>query len=205
LQSSWQGALGVETTLPWKLSWESNLFVQRGSLSDIRDLGNRGSAFLDDFLTRREALSYGAELLVRRPATESLYGWISYTLSWSLRAYEGGVVAPSDWDQRHVLNLVAGWRFGNNTFGARFHVHTGRLVTVDDAPVPETRRLPTFEELDLRAEHRFTYDTFVIDLYLETVNTTLSRDNYAYRYREGRSVADGYRIVLPSLGARATF
>ena len=27
-----------------------------------------------------------------------LIGWLAYTLSRSLRAFEGGVVGPSDWD-----------------------------------------------------------------------------------------------------------
>ena len=205
LQTSWQGSVGLEGALPATLSVDTNLFLQRAALSDIRDTENGSSVLLDDFLTKRQALAYGAEVMVRRPATERLYGWLSYTLSWSLRAYEGGVVAPGDWDQRHVLNLVVGWRIGANTLGARFHARSGRLVEVADRNPPERRRLPAFYELDLRAEHRYTFDVFVLDLYAEVVNTTLTREVVGLRDESGTFVREGYRLFLPSLGVRATF
>lgn len=205
LQTAWQGSAGLEAALPVRLSVDTNLFVQRAALSDIRDKENGSSIVLDDFLTKRQALAYGAELMVRRPATERLYGWLSYTLSWSLRAYEGGVVAPGDWDQRHVLNLVVGWRVGANTLGARFHTRSGRLVEVSGRSPPDRRRLPAFYELDLRAEHRYTFDVFVLDLYAEVVNTTLTREVVGLRDERGAFVREGYRLFLPSLGVRATF
>ena len=55
---------------------------------------------------------------------------VSYTLSQNLRALGNGVIAPSDWDQRHTLNLVLGYRRGRTTLGGRAHLNTGRPVLV---------------------------------------------------------------------------
>jgi hypothetical protein len=164
LQTAWHGGLGVEADLRG-LELDLTSFIQRYKLTDMRD-PEFGDPLLDDFLIRRDALSYGLELMVRRPPGERLHGWLAYTLSRSLRAFEGGVVGPSDWDQRHVLNLVLGYRWGRTTLGTRFHLHTGRMVSVGGVMPLEMARLPAFYQLDLRIDRRFVYERFVLDLYL---------------------------------------
>ncbi len=106
LQQSRQGSLGVETGLGDRdgadLSFETTVFYQRLHVTDLNS-----SLSLDpqarDFLQPREGESYGVEVMLRRPMRHRLYGWLSYTLSRSLRVVDG-VIAPSDWDQRHVLS-----------------------------------------------------------------------------------------------------
>jgi hypothetical protein len=204
LQSSWQGALGVESALPGAIALDASSFVHRYVLTDIRDPEN-GNPLLGDFLTRRDALAYGLEIMIRRPPTERTYGWIAYTLSRSLRAYEGGVVTDADWDQRHVINLVAGRRWGRTTLGGRFHLHSGRPVTISGARPLEFARLPPFYQLDLRVDRRLVFDTFTLDVYLETVNTT-ARAQVVGLERTAHGVAENsFRIVLPSLGVRGEF
>lgn len=204
LQSAWQGALGVDVALPGQVTAEATTFVQRYVLTDVRD-PELGDPLLDDFLASREALAYGLELLVRRPPTARTHGWISYTLSRALRAFEGNVVGPADWDQRHVLNLVAGHRWRRYTFGGRVHVHTGRPVKVAGTAPPDFARLPPFWQLDLRAERRFVLDTFTLDLYLELVNATLTRQVIGLRRTPEGLAEEGYRLVLPALGVRGEF
>jgi hypothetical protein len=204
LQTSWQGALGVEAQLPAAITLDAASFLHRYVLTDIRD-PEIGNPLLNDFLTRRDALSYGLELMIRRPPTARTYGWISYTLSRSLRAYEGGVITDADWDQRHVINVVAGHRWRRYTFGGRFHLHSGRPVTVDGARPLEFARLPPFYQVDLRAERRFVFDSFTLDLYLETVNTTANQQVVTLRRTSSGLQHDGFRIVLPSLGVRGEF
>ena len=81
----------------------------------------------------RDGRAYGVELLLRRADTGRLFGWLAYTLSWSQRYDDSGVLGRSDWDERHILNLVAGRRLGRNyTVGARFHLNTGRWAPVID-------------------------------------------------------------------------
>ena len=79
-----------------------------------------------------------------------------------------------------MLNLVSGVPLPRRLQlgAARFHLNTGRPYPVfdDDNPgPPDYTRLPTFYQLDLRADKRFVFDKYVLDVYIEAVNTTLSR------------------------------
>ena len=213
LQTSWQGALGVGTKHVRGFEVEITGYVHRYVLTDLRDpvLVNP-DPLADNFLIRREALSYGVEVMIRRPITERLYGWLAYTLSQNKRALEGGVIGPSDWDQRHILNAVLGYRYEFYTLGARGHLNTGRPVLVSGEQAESFVRLPAFYQLDLRLERRILFDVFALDLYVEVVNATATREVFQL---QGQStiaqpsgvVASGrsYRIVLPSLGVHGEF
>ena len=155
-------------------------------------------------------MSYGLELLVRRPATQRLYGWLSYTLSNNLRSYGGGAVGPSDWDQRHVFNLVAGYRWGRTTLGGRVHYNTGRPYVFYSAasgvPQEYAQRLPPFYQLDLRIDRHVYFDRFQLDLYAELVNATLTPQVYGLDAVGPDMVTQkSFRLVLPSIGVRAEF
>jgi hypothetical protein len=204
LQTAWQAAVGAQAALPGTLTLESTAFVHRYVLTDIRD-PDLGDPLLADFLTRRQALAYGLELMLRRPPSARLYGWLSYTLSRALRAFEGGVVGPADWDQRHIVNLVAGYRWRRWTFGGRIHLHSGRFVKVIDTQPTEFDRLPPFYQLDLRVDRRFLLDRMAIEVFLEIVNTTLTRQVVALRQQAVGYQEDGFQIALPSLGMRLEF
>jgi hypothetical protein len=207
-QSSWQAALGAERPLWAALSLDITGYYQRFQLTDLN------SMFTVDpndpsLLEKRDGEAYGVELMLRRPQQMRLYGWLAYTWSKSKRLVGAGRgQAWSDWDQRHVANLVAGYRFGRGySLGSRFHVNTGRPYPVFDERSPgppEYRRLPTFYQLDVRADKRMVFDRYVLDVYLEVVNTTLSRQVFDLkRNDQGALTEKAYRIVLPSLGVHA--
>jgi hypothetical protein len=204
LEASWQGSLGVEHKSPLGLELEATSFIGRGVLSDVRD-PEFGDPLLNDFLIRREALAYGAELMIRRPTQHRVHGWLSYTLSRSQRAFDGGVVGPSDFDQTHTLNLVTSVRWGRTTFGGRLHFHTGRLVKIQNAEPLEMARLPSFHQIDLRVARRAIFDRFVLDVYLELVNATLRPQVTGLRDTPRGIEEDQFQLVLPSLGVRAEF
>jgi hypothetical protein len=176
-------------------------------LTDLRSpSATDADPLADDFLARREALAYGVELLARRPLTERLHGWLSYTLSNSLRSYGGGAIGPADWDQRHILNLVVGYRIGRNTVGARFHFNTGRPYFLTDANGDQYQRLPNYYQLDLRFDRPFVYDKATVNFYAEVVNATYDPEAYAIQQvYTGQLQTKSYRIVLPSIGVRAEF
>jgi hypothetical protein len=183
-------------------------YVQRYHLTDVRDPRlEHVDPFSDDFLVAREALSYGVELLLRRPATERLHGWISYSLSRSLRAVGGGVIAPSDWDQRHVINVVGGYRWRRTTLGGRVHYNTGRPYTVADLQGgAELLRLPPFYQLDLRVDRRLVFDAFVLEVYAELDNATRTRQVYDIGPGDGvHRSQESFRLVIPSLGVHGEF
>jgi hypothetical protein len=184
-------------------------YVQRYVLTDVRDpvVTSNVDPFAEDYLVPRDALSYGVEVLVRRPPTERLSGWLSYTLSNNQRALGGGVIGPSDWDQRHVVNLVLGYRWRAYTFGGRAHYNTGRPVLVSDAAGETFQRLPAFYQVDLRCDRRILFEKFSFDVYLELVNATLSRQvvGLVQMAPDTPPTQDGFRIVLPSLGVHGEF
>jgi hypothetical protein len=205
LQTSWQGAVGVGTERVPSLAIEVTGYVQRYVLTDLRDPALVSpDPLASDFLVRRDARSYGVEVMIRRPARERLHGWLSYTLSQNERALGGGVIGPSDWDQRHILNLVVGYRLGRFTLGARGHYHSGQPVLVNGTEAEAFVRLPAFYQLDLRVERRFLFDTFTLDVYVEAVNATANRMVYGLNQDETTGAINQYslRLFLPSVGVR---
>ncbi|HJX66418.1 MAG TPA: TonB-dependent receptor [Polyangia bacterium] len=206
LQRSRQGSVGVETGLGNRdgadLSLDTTVFYQRLHVTDVRN-----SLSLDpqarDFLEPREGESYGFEIMLRRPMRHRLYGWLSYTLSRSLRVVDG-VIAPSDWDQRHVLNLVTGYRLPHGyAASARFHYNTGRPYPIYDPRFGwvNYQRIPAFPQLDLRGDKRFVFDRYLMDVYVEVVNATASREVFDEKlHTDGSFVQRAYRLVLPSIG-----
>ncbi len=206
-QTSLQGSFGVEAPLARTLSLDATAFYQRLHLTDLASL------FLTDATTGplvevRDGRSYGLEVMLRRPLGQRLYGWLAYTLSKSERAigYFRQRV-PSDWDQRHIVNLVLGYRLRRGyTLGSRIHYNTGRLYPVFDlrTSLVDYRRLDPFFQLDLRVDKRFVFDRFVLDAYVELVNSTLSREVYDLKQEvNGTLNSRGYRIALPSVGVHA--
>jgi hypothetical protein len=136
-----------------------------------------------------------------------LYGWLAYTLSRSLRVVDG-IVVPSDWDERHILNLVVGYRWPRNySTSARFHYNSGRPypLFVERPPngneVDGYIHLPGFPQLDLRGDKRFFFDNYVLDVYLEVVNSTFSREVFDIKRETSGAIQESYyRLALPSAG-----
>lgn len=212
LQTSLGGSLGVETRLPNSLTVGVTAYYQRLRLTDVRDLDLLlFDPAAPDFLVSRRGRAYGAELLVRRADQGRLFGWLAYTLSWSLREDDGGVLGRSDWDQRHILNLVGGWRVGRGySLGARFHYNTGRNAPIINSGGTH-RQLPAFYDLDLRAERRFVFDRFILDAYIDLGNVTLTRQVVQLQSNPTGMTTPpavseaGFRIILPTIGLHAEF
>jgi hypothetical protein len=212
LQRSRQASVGFESALAERLGIDVNLdttlFYQRLQLTDLRN-----SLIPDpqtpDLLEPRQGESYGLEVMLRRPMKHKLYGWLAYTLSRSQRVVDG-IIVPSDWDQRHIVNLVVGYRWPRNySTSVRFHYNSGRPYPVYNERTRDVDgyiRLPGFPQLDLRADKRFVFDSFVLDAYVELVNATLSREVFdVKRQASGTLTEKYYRLVLPSVGVHVEF
>ena len=207
LQRSRQVSFGVESALEDRLGLDLNLdtsiFYQRLHLSDLKNTLIPDPE-ASDLLEMREGESYGLEVMIRRPMKHKLYGWLAYTLSRSLRVVDG-IIVPSDWDERHILNLVVGYRWPRNySTSARFHYNSGRPYPLYDNKTGDVDyyiHLPAFPQLDLRCDKRFIFDKFVMEAYLELVNATLSREVFdVKREPDGSIYQNYYRLVLPSAG-----
>jgi hypothetical protein len=213
LQTSLGGSLGVEARTPAALTLSATGYYQRLRLTDIRNIE---IASMDPtspgYLVARNGESYGVEVLARRGDRERLYGWLAYTLSWSLREDDNGVLGTSDWDQRHILNAVAGYRLrGGYSIGARVHYHTGRRAPIFNSG-GEYAQLPAFYQLDLRADRRFVFDRFVMDVFADFANTTLTREVIQVTrpfpdpgQPPQPDLQQGFRIILPTVGVHGEF
>jgi len=149
-------------------------------------------------------------------------GWISYTLSRSSRASNGGTETLFQYDQTHLLTALVGVDLPKNwRLGSRLRVVTGNPVTPvsgavfdadNDVYVPlrgavYSQRLNSFVQLDFRVDKKWIYDGWILSAYLDIQNLTNRKNTealqYAYDYSATTSVAG--LPVIPSFGLRAEF
>jgi hypothetical protein len=205
LQSAAQASQGVELLLPAELVLTATGFY--GHFWGLTDLS--ASCFQDipgnvdnpmpgpmvpPYVCPNNApvhgRAYGLELLLRRPFSERVAGWLSYTLSRSTRQAhffqaDGTQVlanVPSEFDRTHVLNAVLSYELGRHwRAGGRLLFYTGTPYSrLDGAyPVPpyNAYRAPSFYRLDVRLEKRWTLSqTASIAFVLEGQNVTLRKE-----------------------------
>ena len=171
-----------------------------------------GFAFYRDNVGRARDL--GVELAVRRRVGR-WFGMIAYTLSRAQRTDDPAVSPgwrPFELDQRHDLNLAGSVALGNWQLGARVQIVTGNpyspTVVTDGQPVrkPWAGRLPTFFQLDLRADHTWHRRWGDIVFYADIQNAT-NNNNIEGREYDGSLMRDtdtpGLPIV-PFIGVELT-
>jgi len=173
-----------------------------------------------NFDNSRLGRAYGVEVFLRRELTSNFFGWIAYTLSWSEVKDQGSDWRFTDFDQRHILTMVAQYKFGNGwELGGRFRLATGKPTGVwtdstFDADTDSyraignvTARTPTFHQLDLRVDRSFVFDLWTLGLYLDVQNV-YNQPNEEFEFSDYRfrtaQVITGLPI-LPTLGVKGTF
>lgn len=175
--------------------------------------------------------AYGMELLVRRPLSKRLTGWLSYTLSRSTReahyltasGSEATATIVGDYDRTHVLNVLGAYDLGRRwRFGARFMLYTGSPYSDNypqgqGSPLPplNDQRYPPFYRVDVRLEKRWSLGKErSIAFVAEVQNVTLSKEAGAYNCSGSQigstnSTTCGVTylgpITLPSVGVEAFF
>ncbi len=175
--------------------------------------------------------AYGLELLVRRPLSKRLTGWLSYTLSRSTReahyltssGSQATATIVGDYDRTHVLNVMGAYDLGRRwRLGARFVFYTGSPYSDDyppgqGSPLPplNDQRYPPFYRVDVRLEKRWTLGKErSIAMVAEVQNVTLSKEARAYNCSGTQigstnsttcSVTELGPITLPSVGVEAFF
>ncbi|HET6345387.1 MAG TPA: hypothetical protein VFH51_10660, partial [Myxococcota bacterium] len=135
---------------------------------------NSTPGILNNLLQPRVGRSYGLEIILRRRDVGDLFGWLSYTLSRSERHQATGWT-PFDFDRTHMLQAVAGLTLPRNwQVGGRLSYQTGRPISTRDAY--NGARSPGFTRLDLRIDKRAVWNDWLLDFYIDIVNTTLSEE-----------------------------
>lgn len=165
--------------------------------------------------------AYGSEILLRYKPEGRFFGWIAYTLSRSERRdAPGAALHVYDYDQTHILTALGSYKLGRGwQLGARFRYVTGSPYTPDVggvmdydagtyAPIGSTQRnsarVPSFHQLDLRADKTWKFSAWQLSAYLDVQNVYAHQNaegiSYNYNYSK-RSVVPGLPI-LPIIGLR---
>jgi hypothetical protein len=203
LQTSLQSSAGVEIDLPDQTTATFNLFDNVFlDMSDALAVTQGGD---EDGLSASRSLgsAVGAEIYVRRKLTRRLGGFLSYTLSRSMRSV-GRERFPSAFDRTHVFNAAVSFDLGRNwRAGSRLLVYTGAPLQTSKGGIPSPRfsnpsRDPAFYRLDLRLEKRWrlspkTHLSFIV----EVMNATLNKDVLF-----GTTIGP---VTIPSVGVEMVF
>ncbi|HEY8378252.1 MAG TPA: hypothetical protein VIK91_17270, partial [Nannocystis sp.] len=170
----------------------------------------------------------GLEVLLRHQLGRRLFGWIAYTLMSSRMGKFVGdravlLTAPADFDQRHNLVAVLGYKLPRRwQIGARFRLVTGLPVTPieggyrpdhgSNQPVPlygapNSARMPLFHQLDVRLDKTWILSRAVVGAYLDVQNLYNRQNAEGLWYRwdfTGTRAVVGVPI-LPVLGVRVDY
>lgn len=204
LQKSVQASAGVEVELPWGMTTTVTAFENVfENMSDMLEIQRPQNALERD--QRSQGFGRGLEVYLRRRFTAKLGGFVSYTLSKSMRTSYLST-SPSAFDRRHVLNAALGYEFPKKfRAGARVTFYTGtpnfRAYQPNPANPwdrPDPPRDPSFFRLDLRLEKRFELrNQRWLSITAEMINSTLSKE-----------IINGVEIgpiSIPSLGLEGGF
>jgi hypothetical protein len=211
LQTALQHSAGVACTLP--ASMEASVTLFQNAFFDMTDaisliqLESTRNGDMTDFRTMGHA--YGAEVMLRRSLAKDLGGFVSYTLSRSVRAARR-LEGPATTDRTHVVNVAASYNLGRNwRFGARWLLYSGipaRVAYLEAAKRPP--RTPPFWRLDFKLQKRW----YIVPprvwwgLALEVLNTTLNKEALAGSCNAYRCEYEAIGpVTIPSLGAEGAF
>jgi len=221
-----QATLGVETrpTPGVFVSAEGfykrlyNLIVRTDAVETVG--GVTRQQILDNAGTGRV---FGLELLVRKELTERFFGWIAYTFSRSDRIDRPGEARRLfDFDQTHNLTAIASYKLGGGwQVGGRLRIISGnpdtpvvgaRYLANFDAYLPiygatNSLRVPAFHQLDVRVDETWTFDGWMLDLYLDVLNAynhrALEGSVYSYDFSQ-HAYFEGLPVI-PTLGLKGSF
>jgi TonB family protein len=155
---------------------------------------------------RTNGEAYGLELFLKRRLTSRVGGFLSYTLSRSLRSFADRKFVAA-FDRTHVFNGALAYDLGRNwRAGARVTFYTG-LPKPPDPTQPHSTRLPPFFKLDLRVEKRWQLGSRAyLSAIAEWMNVTLSKEAISTTCTlngcETRTIGP---ITIPSLGIEGGF
>jgi hypothetical protein len=236
LQTAAQASQGVEINLPGAIVVTATGFFAH--LSGLTDLTSRCVETTDGGSPAQEwyvcpdgepvtGHAYGLEILARRPLSKRLSGFLSYTLSRSIREARfvtpAGAVdratVPSDADRTHVLNAVLALELGARwRLGGRGLFYTGAPYSQREGTIPvppyNAYRTPSFFRVDVRLEKRWQLGKSGWGaLVIEGQNVTLSTEysGLALDCMDGPGMPTQCKlgkigpITLPSIGIEAVF
>jgi hypothetical protein len=225
LQRSIQSSAGVEADLPKQISIVGTVF--QNAFFNLTDpiSAMTLNRELDDVAQRSRGRAVGLELSIRRSFSERVGGFITYTLSKSVRTLDG-IRFPSAVDRRHVLQTALAFNWGRGwCASSRFMFYTGIPSTfrqdldsgegnskfVGSRTWVNPERLPRtvpYFRVDLRLQKRWlvgkrgAYWAFTVEILNSTLNREMLSQECNGRACKGERIGP---ITIPSLGVEAVY
>jgi len=162
--------------------------------------------------------SRGAEIFLQRSSANRFTGWVSY--AWGKTSMRDGITGsrfPSDFDQRHTVNIYGSYRLRpsvnvsvHSSYGSGFPI-PGYLTLTNGtyflAAEKNRLRIDYYQRTDFRVNKSWTRDKWKITLYGELLNIS-NRANYlfdslnSYNTKTGQTsvTLDKMFPILPSVG-----
>lgn len=178
----------------------------------------------EPYTNEGEGRVYGMELILRHEPSDYFFGWLSYTLQRAERKdHPGDSVRPFDFDQTHILTLLGSVKLPYGfRFGLRFRYISGNPYTPvegsvydadNDLFVPiyskdnNSKRFPSFHQLDLRLDRTFLFDSWKLTVYIDVQNVYMNENPEFMRYNYDYSESDYITglPIIPSLGIKGEF
>ncbi|MCA9710249.1 MAG: TonB-dependent receptor plug domain-containing protein, partial [Myxococcales bacterium] len=227
LERGLQNSLGVSQHFPYSIDLDATAFFNYlwDGTTSSSELVVRpdGTVAPEVFSNTQVGRVYGLEILLRKQLTGRFFGWLAYTLSRSERR----PTPQDDWqlfgfDQTHIFTLIGvvrlpkGWQLGGRfrlvsgnpetpVTGAVYDAGTGGYIALT-GPV-NSARLPTFHQLDLRVDKKWTRKRASFTLYIDVQNAYNAQNTefrlYSYDYSQRSAVAS--LPIIPSLGTKIEF
>jgi hypothetical protein len=176
-------------TLEGFYKWYRNVPV---SIRDGISLSNLGGDFNvlgnEAVSTKGKGKAYGVEFFAQQKLTRRFFGILSYTFYRSLYSGADGRYLPSSWDNRHLLSITWGYKFGRNwELGLKFRFQGGAPYTPFDEMASRLNylsqgtgilnyaalnslRLGNFHSSDLRIDKKWNFRKTSLDLFLDISN-----------------------------------
>jgi len=179
-------------------------------------LANQGGGFgilgNEEVLAVGKGESYGMELFAQQKLNKNLYFTGSYTLFWSKFSNQNGELISSAWDNRHLLSLLAGYKFRRNwELGLKYRWQGGvpytpldldasraNYATIGTGVLDNSRlntiRLGSFSQMDLRLDKKWNFKRVTLDVFIDLQNilSTVSPAPPNYTFQR---TADGSAFV----------
>jgi len=209
LQQSFQSSFGGELKLPDEqtlgITGYHNVFFNMSDLLSLVRADDRLDISID---TKTTGQAYGVEFLFKRDLSRRIGGFVSYTLSRSIRYTEIGKL-PSSFDRTHVFNGALGYDLGRHwRSGGKLSFYTGAPGT-GEFTFEKPERLPAYYRLDIRLEKRWQLATpeSYISFVFEVLNTTLNKEAISQSCDPVNGCKTEYigPVTIPSIGVEGAF
>lgn len=134
--------------------------------------------------------AYGMEMFVQQKLAKNIFATVSYTFFYSEFSGANGKFAPSAWDTRHLLSLIAGYKFKKGwEVGVKYRFAGGSPYTpfneqasrenylITGVGIPDfnqlnTQRLGSFNQVDFRVDKKWNFKRITLDVFFDIVNIT---------------------------------